>query len=445
LPSLRSGFLPCLSALACLAAAPGLPGQSWDPGARAAALLGSASGGKLKLNIEWRVRYESRTGNSFGAAPDIATGLMRTRVSLTWLPAPWLKVSGAMQDSRAPGYGPNAPNTARDSADLFEACVEAGRDRGPGLAIGRQALSYGESRLLGTSQWSNVPRAYDLARAWYRIPKARIEALLASPVTVRIDGFNRPVLGQRVWGTYDSFPDFVGKHLLEAYALRHDQNRPGGFTGGDRAHGTDKLGVNTFGFRLAGPLANAAKYSLEAAAQNGRVGPATHRAVAWFASATRHWAPIGKPLDVSVEYKYASGTRDPADTSRSATFDPLFPSNHDKFGHEDLFGWRNIHNLRSLANLRVAKNLALNLMYDDFWLASARDALYSSSGKSIARSATGAAGRHVGREADLFATYKWQSLTFGAGYGYLFAGDFLRRATQGVAPSYLYVFQTYTR
>ena len=47
----------------------------------------------------------------------------------------------------------------------------------------------------------------------------------------------------------------MGKHLLEAYALRHDQNRPGGFTGGDRAQGTDKLAVNTFGFRVAGPLA----------------------------------------------------------------------------------------------------------------------------------------------------------------------------------------------
>jgi hypothetical protein len=429
----------------CLCASPALRGQSWDPGARAAALVGSASGGRLKLNLEWRVRYESRTGNSFGAAPDIATGLMRTRVSLTWLPAPWLKFSGMMQDSRAPGYGPNAPNTVRDSADLHEAYVEAARDRGPGLSIGRQMLNYGEGRLLGTPQWSNLSRTYDVARAWYRFPKARIEALLVSPVTVRTDGFNRPELGQRVWGTYDSFPDFVGKHLLEAYALRHDQNRPGGFAGGDRAHGTDKLGVNTFGFRLAGPLAKAARYSVEAAAQNGKIGPATQRAMAWFASAARHWTPGGKPLDVSVEYKYASGTRDPADAGRSSTFDQMFPSNHDKFGHQDLFGWRNIHNLRSLANLGVSKNFALNFMYDDFRLASPRDALYNGSGKAIARSATGSAGRHVGQETDLFATYKWQSLTFGAGYGYLFAGDFLRRATEGIAPGYIYVFQTYTR
>jgi hypothetical protein len=166
--------------------------------------------------------------------------------------------------------------------------------------------------------------------------------------------------------------------------------------------------------------------------------------MALFASAARHWTPAGKPLDVSVEYKYASGTGNPADASRSSTFDQMFPSNHDKFGHQDLFGWRNIHNARSLTSLGLAKGFALNFMYDDYWLASARDALYNSSGKSIARSATGTAGRHVGQETDLFTTYKWQSLTFGAGYGYLFAGEFLRRATQGVGPSYIYIFQTYT-
>jgi len=432
-----------LGALAWLFPAHAVRAQSWDPGARADAYLDSASGGKLKLNVEWRVRYESRTGNSFGADPDIATGLMRTRVSLTWLPAPWLKFSGMMQDSRAPGYGPNPPTTVHDSADLHEAYMEAAGDHGLGLTVGRRMLNYGEGRLLGTPQWSNLSRTYDQARAWYRFRKARIEALMVSPVTI-LPGFNHPELGQRVWGTYDSFPDVVGKHLLEAYALRHDQNRPGGFTGGSSAAGTDKLAVNTFGFRLAGPLAKAATYSLEAAAQNGKIGPATQRAMALFASAARHWTPAGKPLDVSVEYKYASGTGNPADASRSSTFDQMFPSNHDKFGHQDLFGWRNIHNARSLTSLGLAKGFALNFMYDDYWLASARDALYNSSGKSIARSATGTAGRHVGQETDLFTTYKWQSLTFGAGYGYLFAGEFLRRATQGVGPSYIYIFQTYT-
>src|SRR5581483_518865 len=103
-----------------------------------------------------------------------------------------------------------------------------------------------------------------------------------------------------------------------------------------------------------------------------------------------------RPLEISAEYKYASGTRDPRDTTRGGTFDQLFPANHDKFGHEDLLGWRNLHNLRSLTTWEVAKGWSWNVMYNQFWLASACDALYSGSGGAIARSSSCAAGRHVG-------------------------------------------------
>jgi hypothetical protein len=174
------------------------------------------------------------------------------------------------------------------------------------------------------------------------------------------------------------------------------------------------------------------------------VGPAHHRGAAWFSSLSRRWTLAGKPLDVSGEYKFASGARNPKDASLSRTFDQLYPANHDKFGHQDLFGWRNIHNVRSLATYGVAKNFAVNFMYNNSWLASAFDSLYNGSGKSIVKSANGWAGRHVGQEADVFATYKYKHFQAGAGYGYLFPGVFIQRTTPGVAPSYLYVFHTYS-
>jgi hypothetical protein len=83
-------------------------------------------------------------------------------------------------------------------------------------------------------------------------------------------------------------------------------------------------------------------------------------------------------------------------------------------------------------------------MYDSLWLASSRDGLYNGSGKIILRSASGAAGRHVGEEADLFATYKYRHLLLGAGYGHLFAGAFVRANSPGVDPTYLYLFHTYS-
>ncbi len=242
-----------------------------------------------------------------------------------------------------------------------------------------------------------------------------------------------------MWGAYNAFPGVYRKSLLEFYVLRHDQNRPGGFSGAGR------LGVNSAGLRLAGPFAAGTKYSVEAVTQTGKVGSAHHRAEAWFAALSRRWPAGKRTIDLSGEYKYASGTSDPSDSARSGTFDQIYPANHDKFGHQDLFGWRNLHNARSLATVGVTGNLAVNFMYNNSWLASPRDSLYNSSGKSIARSAAGTAGRHIGQETDLFLTYRWgKHLQIGAGYGYLFKGEFVNRTTSGVNPNYVYLFHTVT-
>jgi hypothetical protein len=382
--------------------------------------------GGVKLTFEQRVRYESREGRNFALA--------RTRLGVSLRAAEWLRLSAMAQDSRAPWYGPGAPSTIRDPIDLQEGYVELFGERksGFGMTAGRMMLNYGEARLIGSPQWSNLSRTWDHARLYYRLPKARLEALMVSPVKIRIGEFNRPVLGDRIWGTYNAFPNFYRKNLLEVYLLRHDLNQPGAV----------KLGVNTLGFRLAGPFAAGSSFSVEAALQTGKAGPAKHRAGAWFASLSRRWTVGKRTLDLSGEYKFASGTDDPRNPSRSGTFDQLYPANHDKFGHQDLFGWRNIHDARSLATWGLTRDLALNFMYNSFWLASARDSLYNGSGRSIAHSATGAAGRHVGQEADLFATFKHSHFQFGAGYSRFFKGGFINQTTPALRPTYLYVFHT---
>ena len=425
---------------------PALFGQQWDVGGRATEAVAGATEHRLLFTFEQRGRYESRTGMSFGKDPDLTTGLYRTRVGATWTPVKCLRFSGMMQDARAPWYGANAPNSVRDAADLHEAYTELfpSAKNGFGLTAGRMMLNYGEGRLIGTPQWGNLARTYDQARAHWSAKGMRLEFLAVSPVKIRSDEFNRPVLGDRVWGTYNTFTDFYRKNLLDVYVLRHEQNRPAGFAGGTQKDGTDKLGSTTVGFRLAGPVANGVKYSLEAALQKGKVGPADLSAAAWFGGLSRRWTLHGKSLDLFTEYKYASGTANPADARRNGTFDQISPANHDKFGHEDLFGWRNIHNARSGATLGLSKALAVSFMYDDIWLVCLKDGIYNSAGRVIARSVTGSAGRHVGRETDLYGTYKYKHFTVGAGYGHLFTGGFLQRTTPGVNPTYLYIFHTYS-
>lgn len=415
--------------------------QSWDFPARWAESASASTGKKLTVSVESRGRYERWRG----PFRDLDTGLLRNRLTISYKPVTWLRLVGAVRDSRAPGYGASAPGSVRDQADLHEGYFELFPDqkRGFSFMAGRAALAYGETRLLATPLWGNVPRTFDLARATYKSSRSRVDVLFASPLRVRPDMFNRPVLGERVWGTYSTFSEVGGRHTVDLYALRKQQNRPAGFLAGSSADGTDRLRVDTYGGRATGPLTGSLKYGVEAAAQTGKLGPDPHRAFAFAGWLSRRWNLGAGPFELQAEYKFASGARDPKPNSSAGTFDSLYPSTHDKFGHMDLFGWRNIHYARTLATIGITKSLGLNLMYGSTWLASVRDGVYSASGARLARSITGSAGRHVGQEADIFGTFRFGHFLFGAGGGRFFAGEFVRNTRPAVARTYLYIFHTY--
>lgn len=314
---------------------------------------------RLQIGFESRGRYEH------GGA------LYRHRLSLTGEPLSWLKLSGMVQDARG---------AVRDPADLHEGYVELfpGRKEGLSMTVGRKMLYYGEGRLLGSSQWSNLSRTFDQARVGWRSAHAHVEFLVVSPVPIRVGRFNRPELRNRVWGTYSVFTGLPGKTQLDAYVLRN-------------------LSTNIFGTRWNGPLSAAARFSLEAVLQPGKGG-------AWVGWVSRRWMLHNRPFELLGEYKYAS-----------ADFDPLYPSNHDKFGHMDLFVWRNLHNARSLATLGLKPALAFHFMYDSWWRVSSRE--------------------HLGQETDWYITYKYKHFTLGAGYGHVFGKASAR---------YAYVFHTYS-
>ena len=137
--------------------------------------------------------------------------------------------------------------------------------------------------------------------------------------------------------------------------------------------------------------------------QSRRTQRSEDEAARWSAGGSRNVTVLNWALNLSAEYKGASGTK--LGQSGSSTFDQLSPANHDKFGHQDLFGWRNLKTLKSLETLSLTKSFALNLMYTNDWLFSACDSLFNSSGGSIAIAKNGVAGTHVGQELDSFVTY----------------------------------------
>jgi len=420
---------------------PPAAGQNGELFRSPASSLTAWSKGKLKLSGEIRGRHERRSGQNFSGGPSVDVSLWRTRLSLSYQPNAWLKLAGTLQDSRAPGYGFNGPASVRNAADLYEGYVELSQPgpRGFSFSLGRRALNYGDGKLIATPNWGNVSRTFDHARLRYRTQSADYDFLFASPVKPRTDGWDRPVLGDHLWGFYSTIHGSEETSQIEFYVLRREQNRPGGLSAP-----SGRLKINTAGGRWAGPLPSGWKGVLEAALQTGSVGPARHRASTWAGTLTRRWLMDSRRLDASLEYKYASGSRDPRDSTRSGTFDQLYFSGHDRFGHMDLFGWRNIHNVRVLWTLGLTKSLTMNLMYNSWWLASRRDALYSGSGKALLRSPDGSAGSHVGQEWDLFGVYQRKPFSFGLGAGRVLRGAFLRNLAPSLSPLYLYVSHIYT-
>lgn len=409
-----------------------------DPGERLNKMLAEKTGDRVQLTVEFRQRLESRTGQVFGRDRDLAADYIRMRFGASFKPVSWLKIAALAQDTRAPLYGLPAPGNVKDPHDLQEAYLElfSATQQGLGFNVGRQMINYGDTRLIGSPQWAYTARTWDTARLYYVSKRAKLEFLHISPVIPRGNEFNRPVLGDRIWGTYNTFREVAGKAVFDVYILRHDQNRPGGFTG------VGSLGINVFGSRWAVPLPHSFRLTAEGAVQSGKVGPLAHRAqgvVGQVGYKTKVWE---KPLDWYIEYKYASGT-DPA-SGRNGTFDQLYPAAHDKLGHVDLIGWKNIHNIRSQATLTARKKWNVVLMYNASWLADRRDALYNIQGRAIVRSPDGTAGRWVGQELDLYTNYQILGFNLGAGIGQFFPGTFVRNATPGAHSRLVYLTAGYS-
>ena len=141
---------------------------------------------------------------------------------------------------------------------------------------------------------------------------------------------------------------------------------------------------------------------------------------------------------VFAQYDYASGDKSPTD-GRHGTFDTMYPTAHDRFGISDQFGWQNIVAGRAGLTIEPRHRWSVTGQFLDFWLASATDAAYNTSGGAIVRDATGKSGTHLGREVDVYTWYELnRHVNVGVGVGHFMGGEFLERTTTG--PNYNYPY-----
>lgn len=368
--------------------------------------------GRLTLLGESRIRYETRESVAFGTARDYDVALLRQRLGFSFKPNADVEVRVIGQDTRAPLYGNNAPNSLRDGSDLYEAYFALFEKRKTGFAFraGRSTLSYGDTRFIGSPQWANLTRTYDMARAQWKTKKNVFEMLFVSPTSVQINRFNKPILREHMWGTYNAF----GK-WSELYVLRHEQ--PG------------TLESVITGGRLMAPLGKF-KLTVEPVTERVKRGALTSTEGAVAGNVARKFGKV----DVSVEYKFAS-----------SGFDQMYPAIHDKLGHEDLFAWRNLHNTRAFGTWRPVKTLAVNFMYNANWLVDPSVGVFNTQNRLIVRDTKGTAGRWAGQEFDGYVNWTYRKfMTVGGGMGIYANGTFFRATSPNHRPVFFYIHHTIT-
>ena len=200
----------------------------------------------------------------------------------------------------------------------------------------------------------------------------------------------------------------------------------------------------TYGFRWTGNLPLNFDYTVETARQFGNYSTDTIEAWAGYANLGYSVPKAALKPRFLIQYDYASGDSKLKD-GKMERFDQLYPSNHDVFGLVDLLGWENIIQMRAGVGVQPAKRLSVNFDYRDIYLANGNDSLYGAAGSVLVKTpSAGALHRDVGREPDLSAKYDVRSnITVGVGYGYLFAGRFLKENSRGDRASIVYTFATY--
>lgn len=392
----------------------------------------------LRFHGEERVRPEGVDGQAFTGGASDGYLLNRLRFDMDVLPVSWLKFDVQVQDARAIWKNPVAAPPYQDTWDLRLAYAEIGdlEKYHAAFRVGRQELVFGDERLVGISNWTNVARSFDGYRATVQDGKFRLDAFAASVVVLRDGEVGEHTPGNYIDGLYGQMQDVVPHSTIQPYFLWRrspSQKLENGQLGNEH--------FGTTGVRWVGKLPLGFDYNTETAIQRGSLG--TDGVAAWAAhAAIGHKIPAAalKQPRYVVEYNFASGDGNSKD-GQHGTFDQLYPSGHNKLDLADQVGWKNIQHLRTGPEWKFTKKVSVSFKYSDYWLANAHDALYNSSGNVVARQANGTAGRWVGQEFDGMASYTTTKKSeIGAGFGYLLPGTFLKATTPGHSYSYPYLY-----
>ncbi|BAI97368.1 alginate export family protein [Sphingobium sp. TA15] len=346
----------------------------------------------MTTGIELRARSESYQNNLWGEAdaPDDSYLWLRA------LPYADLHVGKARAFVQpivayAVGVSPSASPIDQTQVDLLQGFGEV--DLGAvTVRAGRQMLSLGTERLVGTRYGPNVPLAFDGARADILIGRAKLSLLAARPVQPGSGSFDDASSKTKaLWGAYAALPE------LDIYYLgyRNRFARFGGLTGREVRH---SIGLRSHGVRRDW------HWNVEGVVQLGHFEG--QRIAAWTLGTEigRSFPALAFAPAATLRLNIVSGDGKAGD-DEIGTFNALFPKGK-YFGELSPVGPTNIINLNPRLSGTLGGGVSASFGVNAYWRTSSADGIYDIPGNLI-RSAGNSKARFIGKETE--ATVAWQA------------------------------------
>jgi hypothetical protein len=365
----------------------------------------------LTTGIELRARNENYRDNLWGAAtaPDDSYLWLRA------MPYADLHLGTGKVAARAfvqpilayaVGVAPSFGSIDQTRADLLQSFVDvrfgAGTNTTEGFVLtlraGRQMMSLGTERLVGTRYGPNVPLAFDGFRSFVSVKGATVSLLAVRPVVPGVGAFDDTRSRTRsLWGAYATVPAVAPGIGLDLYYLgyRNASARFGGLVGRELRH--------SVGARSFGAIGNW-HWNVEGVAQFGRYAGGT--IAAWtLGTEVGHRFPEA-PLspDLILRVNVVSGDRRAGD-GRLGTFNALFPKGK-YFGELSPVGPTNIVNVNPRVSTTLMPTVTASLAGVAYWRYSRGDGVYDIAGNLI-RPRGNATARFIGKEVE--GTLEWQA------------------------------------
>ncbi|MDP9034846.1 MAG: alginate export family protein [Myxococcota bacterium] len=348
---------------------------------------------------------------------DRGTLLERARLGLD-VQRGWAAGRVLLQDARvwnvAAGTDAISGPSATAVTGAFEAWGEAHSEsiRPSFVRIGRQAVAWGEGRLLGTADWAPAGRTLDAVRVRAVTGEVAFEALAASLST------SGNSLGEAYGELFGGRAEWAQDRLfaVEAYVLaRLAQTNPAA-----ALESSVRGQTYTGALRLHGDAAGWA-WGLEGAYQLGRAADLHRDRAAWALAGkiARVFERIVLSPTVQLGFSHASGD---GGGSAYRAFDPILPDVHTSHGAMDIFAWSNEQEANAKITVTPWGEGTASLAYRYARLAEPGGSWRSGYLTTVAGPSSNTRSE-LGHEIDAAMTWSpWSSIELAAGYSMLVLG-----------------------